>query len=261
MQPTSFAFFQLVLRTVGHETIVTLTVFHNRRWDADFLTLRRLLHAGKLGRVVQVESHFDRWRPTAASHWKEARADGVWTDLGPHLIDQAINLYGMPQAITLDVATTREGAPAPDWFHGLLDYPGLRFILHASKLSADFRLRFAVHGTEGSWIKHGADRQEMALLAGASPDGEDFGQDPEAGWYTSAADPAQREAWPNERGNYGEFWRALALALQHNGPNPVPASEALAVMEVLTAGSQSAATARTVHLTGAVRSAAPTHRR
>src|SRR5205823_7783391 len=123
------------------------TVFHNRRWDSDFLTLRRLIGSGMLGEIVHFESHFDRWRPLPAPTWKEAREGGSWVDLGPHLVDQALCLFGRPQAISADLATLREGAPAPDVFHAVLRYPRLRVHLHSSKLAADHGLRFAVHGT------------------------------------------------------------------------------------------------------------------
>lgn len=127
-----------------------LPVFQNRRWDADFLTLLRLLNAGELGEIMHFESHFDRWRPDVADVWKERREGGSWQDLGPHLIDQAICLIGRPQAVTADIATMRAGAEAPDWFHVILHYPAMRAVPHSTKLAADHGLRFAVHGTGGS---------------------------------------------------------------------------------------------------------------
>ncbi|WDF74904.1 oxidoreductase [Novosphingobium sp. KACC 22771] len=211
-----------------------LTAFQNRRWDADFLTLRRLIEDGRLGEIVHFESHFDRWRPVPAAVWKEARAGGSWLDLGPHLVDQALCLFGRPDAVTADLAALRPGAPAPDWFHVVLHYPGRRAILRSSKLAADHALRFAVHGTGGSWIKTGIDPQEPAILAGAAPGGADWGYDPAPGHFTNGSDPAQTV--PNERGDYRLFWQALADALHGKGENPVPAEQAIAVMEVLEAG-------------------------
>ena len=225
-----------------------LTVLHNRRWDADFLTLRRLIDEGQLGRIVQFESHFDRWRPVPAPVWKEARAGGSWMDLGPHLIDQALCLFGMPRSISLQLVTLREGAPAPDFFHAVLGYEGLQVILHSSKLAADHGLRFAVHGTGGSWIKHGLDLQEAATVAGALPGGASWGRDPTEGVFTPAGDPASQRLIPNEGGDYPTFWRALAAAIRGEGPNPVPASEAIAVMDVLDAGLRSAERSQTITL-------------
>lgn len=224
-----------------------LTVFHNRRWDADFLTLRRLIDEGDLGRIVQFESHFDRWRPTAAPVWKEARSGGSWSDLGPHLVDQALCLFGKPQTISLGLATLRESAPAPDYFHAVLGYNRLQVVLHSSKVAADHSLRFAVHGTQGSWIKHGLDLQEAAAVAGALPVSPNWGEDPVEGIFTCAVDGTQRTI-ANERGDYRRFWGALADAIRGSGPNPVPANEALAVMEVLDAGIRSADLARTIAL-------------
>lgn len=226
-----------------------LAAFHNRRWDADFVTLERLVAEGRLGRVVQFESHFDRWRLAVAPVWKEGRRGGVWLDLGPHLVDQAIRLLGMPQAITADIATLRVEAPAPDWFHVVLHYPGARAILHSSKLAADNALRFVVHGTAGSWIKHGLDTQEPLIVAGAKPGDAEVGMDPRAGLYTPASGPADAVHIPNLRGDYGRFWTALVAALRGEGPNPVPPADALAVMRVLEAGLDSADRGATVSLT------------
>jgi predicted dehydrogenase len=211
-----------------------LTVFHNRRWDADFLTLRRLINDGKLGDIAHVESHFDRWRPVpAAAGWKEARDGGSWLDLGPHLVDQALQLFGPPDEIVADIATLRHGSPAVDYFNVILTYPHRRVVLRSSKLVANNGLRFAVHGTQGSWIKHGIDPQEAATLSGAVPGG-DWGRDLIEGVFTDANGVAS--AVPNDRGDYRLFWAALAAAIRGEGPNPVPASEALAVMEILDTG-------------------------
>jgi len=218
-----------------------LSVFHNRRWDADFLTLRDVLAERRLGDIVQFESRFDRWRPVPAETWKEGRVGGSWLDLGPHLVDQALVLFGRPQAITADTATFREGAPAPDYFHAVLRYPDKRVILHSSKVAAANSLRFAVHGTAGSWIKHGVDPQEAATLAGRVPGGADWGHDPLDGEITLATADLATAPWPNRAGNYRLFWRALAAAIRGEGANPVPAAEALMVMEVLDAGLRSAA--------------------
>jgi len=217
-----------------------VTVFQNRRWDADFRTLRQLIADGALGEIVQFESHFDRWRPTPTGRWKEARKGGVWLDLGPHLVDQAVVLFGRPEGISLDLATMRDGAPSPDYFHAVLRYERHRVILHATKLAAQHGLRFAVHGTRASWIKHGSDPQEAATLAGHAPEGEDWGVDPIDGTLTIGENGAVSPI-RNERGDYRLFWQALARAIRGEDANPVPATEAITVMEVLDAGLRSAA--------------------
>ena len=223
-----------------------LTVFHNRRWDADFLTLQRLVSQGTLGDVVHLESRFDRWRPVPAATWKDARDGGSWLDLGPHLIDQALVLFGRPEAITADIGALRIGAAAPDYFHATLSCPQRRVVLHSSKLVADHGLRFAVHGTRGSWIKRGIDPQEAATVAGEIPRGEHWGHDPDAGRLTLAGEAAIDV--PNLPGDYRLFWQALAAAIRGDGANPVPASEALLVMDLIDAGLRSAAERREVVL-------------
>lgn len=225
-----------------------LTVHHNRRWDADFLTLQQLIASKRLGEIVHLESHFDRWRPEPAITWKEARPGGSWLDLGPHLVDQALFLFGMPEAVTADIATLRKGAPAPDWFHVILQYSGRRVTLHSSKLAADHGLRFAVHGTRGSWIKHGLDPQETAIVAGAMPVGADWGADSDHGRFTPANLDEPSVSLTNCPGDYRRFWNQLVSAIRGGGSNPVPADEAIRVMEVLQAGLESAECGKTVRL-------------
>ena len=226
-----------------------VTVFQNRRWDADFRTLQKLIGAGALGDVVSVESHFDRWRPVPADIWKEARDGGSWMDLGPHLVDQMLVLFGKPLAVMLDSATMRDGALSPDYFHALLRYPKHRVILHANKLVAQNDLRFTVHGTGGSWIKTGVDPQEAATVAGQAPGGADWGRDPTDGLLTSVGpDGPSTAPYANERGDYRLFWQAVAASIRGEGSNPVPPSEALAVMEVLDAGLRSATEHREIAL-------------
>src|SRR3954462_14666444 len=133
-----------------------LSVFHNRRWDADFLTLRRLVADGTLGEVLALESRFDRFRPEVRKRWREAAipGGGLWYDLGPHLVDQALRLFGPPSAVYGDLARQREGAEAVDYAHVLLRYPRLRVILHAGMLVPGETPRFTLHGTLGSYVKH-----------------------------------------------------------------------------------------------------------
>lgn len=225
-----------------------VTAFHNRRWDADFRTLQRLIAEGTLGDIVELESRFDRFRPTLTDAWKEARPGGPWQDLGPHLIDQALLLFGRPIAVSADLATLRPGGPAPDHVQATLRYADRRVHLHAGKLVAAHGRRFAAHGTRGSWMKHGTDVQEAATVAGKAPAGEDWGHDPVAGLLTRPEDGAEPRVIANEPGDYRLFWRALAAAIRGDGPNPVPASAGVAVLEVIEAGMQSAKERREILL-------------
>jgi predicted dehydrogenase len=236
------------ISTVAARSGTLLAVFHNRRWDADFRTLQRLMSDGMLGEIVQVESRFDRWRPVPAAVWKEERSGGSWMDLGPHLVDQALCLFGMPQSVSADLATLRPAAMAPDYFQVALHYPQRRVLLQSSKLVANHGLRFAVHGTRGSWVKHGLDLQEAATIAGRLPIGGDWGVDPSLGTFQSGDQAAAPVLVPNEPGDYRCFWQTLVAALRGEAANPVPAAQALAVMEVLDAGLRSATEQRVIDI-------------
>lgn len=227
-----------------------LAVFHNRRWDADFLTLREVVTAGKLGEVMQFESHFDRFRPVALDRWKDRRAGGVWQDLGPHLVDQILQLFGMPDAVIAEIAAQKDGAP--DYAHVVLRYGRMRAILHISQSAPDHALRFAVHGTGGSYFKSGIDPQESQALAGLGTEMPEWGLDPDQGMLARVVDgeAAPREAVPNRRGDYPAFYRQVRDAIAGQAENPVPPEQALAVMQVIDAGLRSAREGRTIRLDG-----------
>ncbi|PLB94655.1 oxidoreductase, partial [Klebsiella pneumoniae] len=148
-----------------------LSVFHNRRWDSDYLGIRQMIEQGTLGAVKHFESHFDRFRPEVRVRWREQNVpgSGLWFDLGPHLIDQALQLFGLPQSVQGNIATLRDGAEINDWAHVVLNYPAHKVILHCSMLVAGGSSRFTVHGDKGSVIKARADQQESQLLAGVVP--------------------------------------------------------------------------------------------
>ncbi|PUE50547.1 oxidoreductase [Limnohabitans sp. 2KL-1] len=235
-----------------------LSVFHNRRWDGDFLTLQALLQSGELGRVTHVESHFDRYRPVVRQRWRESGnpGSGLWYDLGPHLLDQALQLFGQPQSLWLDLACQRDGAQADDWFHAVLRYDSLRVVLHASALTARVAPRFVVHGTNGSCVKWGLDTQEDALKAGLRPDltdtATDWGLDPQP-LHLTLSDSAQQlteRQQPCLRGDYPQYYARVRDAVLHGSANPVPAQEALQVMALIELGLQSAAHGRVMALAG-----------
>lgn len=213
-----------------------LTVFHNRRWDSDFLTVRRLISEGALGEVVQFESRFDRFRPLVRDRWRERAGPGAgaWMDLGPHLLDQALVLFGAPLALSADIGTQRAGAGADDYFHVVLRYPVLRVILHGSLLTAASDLRMAVHGTRASFIKHGLDPQEAQLKAGMTPGAPGWGRDTRHGVLTTLEDdtPIRADVRPEVLG-YRAFYAGVREAILHGAPSPVPVDEALRVMALL----------------------------
>lgn len=229
-----------------------LSVYHNRRWDSGFLTVRRLMQAGELGEVVHCELHFDRWRPEVRDRWRERDepGSGVWYDLGPHLIDNALVLFGRPLGITADLGVQKQGGEAVDWFHVLLRYERLRVILHASSITARPGATFTVHGTRASYVKPGLDTQEGALMRRARPGEPDFGVDPVEGELTvpNADGSFTTRKVPTERGNYPAFYAGVRDAIREGAANPVPPAEALEVMELLEAGLRSSAERREVGL-------------
>lgn len=218
-----------------------LSIFQNRRWDSDFLTLQALIDRGHLGEIVQYESHFDRFRPLVRDRWREKPGAGVLLDLGPHLIDQALVLFGMPQAIYADIAVQKDGGAAGDYFHLLLRYPRLRVLLHASQMIQASNLRMAVHGTGGSFIKSGLDAQEDHLKAGLKPGAPGYGDDPRPGVLIQLEDgePVSTAVQPLPA-DYRAYYAGIRDAITAGAPNPVPPEAALQVMEIIDAAQRSA---------------------
>ena len=224
-----------------------LSVFHNRRWDGDFLTLRNLVTSGQMGEIIEYDSHFDRLKPGITLRWKDQRDGGVWQDLGPHLVDQSLVLFGRPLAVSADLAVLKPGGLAADYAGVTLRYPAARVRLHMSQTRADHGLRLSVHGTKASFIKHGLDTQEEQSKVGMLPGDPQWGVDPQPGQLTQAgaADSSRVEAM---RGDYGAYYRGVAAALSDKTPPPVTADEALAVMEVIEAGLTSHAERREISM-------------
>ncbi len=227
-----------------------LSVYQNRRFDSDFLTLRQLLASGELGRPVYFESHFDRFRPQVRERWREQPVPGagLWVDLGSHLLDQAVQLFGRPDTLQLDTAALRDGALVEDYFHAVLRYETgthapLRVVLHATTLAARPAPRYIVHGTRGSYVKYGVDPQEDALRAGGRPGGEDWGADAQDGELTIAGDDGsvQKRPVPTLPGNYVSYYAAVRDAIEGEGSNPVPPDQAVELMDLLDRARQSAA--------------------
>ena len=220
-----------------------LSVFHNRRWDSDFLTLKALLKEGVLGEVVYFESHFDRFRPEVRQRWRElgGAGSGIWYDLGPHLIDQALQLFGKPETLFVDLGELRPGAQSVDYFHAVLNYGQRRVVLHGTVLAAAETARYIVHGTQGSFIKFGLDPQEDRLKAGERLPQADWGYDMRDGVVTLSRDGVLAEKpLLSIPGNYPAYYAAIRDAINGEGENPVPAADAIQVMELIELGIESA---------------------
>lgn len=216
-----------------------LSVYQNRRWDGDFLTVQRLLADGKLGRVVLFESHFDRFRPQLKGHaWRE-RAEpgsGVLFDLGPHLIDQTMQLLGTPDAVSADVRIERDEASVDDAFDVVLWYPKMRALLRAGVLVSTPTPRFAIQGTQGGYLKYGLDPQEDALKRGEAPTGEFWGYEAPENWgtlLTPQGGSFVRDQLPTVPGDYRQYYQNIRDALLGTTALAVTPQQALNVMRAL----------------------------
>ena len=237
------------LAVLARRTQRVLAVFQNRRWDGDFLAVTDLLARGVLGHVAHFESHFDRYRPIVQDRWREraGAGSGLWCDLGPHLVDQALQLFGLPDRVTASLAAQREGAQSDDWAHVILEYPRLRVILHTSVLAAARLPRFVVHGQAGSWIKYGVDAQERQLVAALAPEDAGPARDGERGVLADGVSGAEHET-PIPPGDYRQFYLQLRDTLQGVGSNPVPPEQALPVIAVVEAAIRSSAEGRALRV-------------
>lgn len=230
-----------------------LTVFHNRRWDGDFLTLRRLVDAGALGDVWRFESRFERWRPQrAADAWREradpAEGGGILLDLGSHLIDQALVLLGPPVSVYAELARRRPGAEVDDDVFVAVEHAGGAWShLWASSVAARPGPRFRVLGSEAGYVVGGMDVQEEALKGGELPGGSGWGEAPRSRWGTAGAGDVV-EPVPTEGGDYGRFYQGVVAAMRNGAPPPVAPLDAVRTLEVIDAARRSAGSGRTVTL-------------
>ena len=218
-------------------TGLMVTVFQNRRWDGDFLTLRKLLAANELGRVHRLESRFERWRPEPGGGWRERtpanEGGGLLLDLGSHLVDQALQLFGPVRDLDAELGTLRPGAAAEDdVFLALEHESGVHSHLWASALAAEPAPRFRVLGDRAAFVKHGLDVQEEALRSGRSPTDPHWGEEPRERWGRLVTGEERREV-PTERGSYGAFYAGVAASLGDGAPPPVDARDAVTVLEIL----------------------------
>ncbi|HZR29939.1 MAG TPA: oxidoreductase [Terriglobales bacterium] len=217
-----------------------LTVFQNARWHGDFQTVRKLVNAGTLGRLVFYEAHFDRFRPQLRpGAWRERDepGSGVFFDLGPHLIDQAMVLFGTPEAITATIRIERDNAVVDDAFYIALHYKSLRVELRATMLAGSAPgLAFALHGTLGSYVKYGREVQEEALRRGELPIGDTWGREPEEKWgslYIERDSKVVVQPVPTETGDYRRYYENVRDAILGRANLDVTGEQALNVMRAL----------------------------
>ncbi len=247
------------LAALADDRGLLLSVFQNRRWDNDFRTVHQLITEGALGDVLRFESRFERWRPKPKGGWREsgdpAEIGGLLYDLGSHIADQALALFGPVTHVYAESDVRRPGAEADDdTFLALTHANGVRSHLWVSATTAQLGPRFRVLGSRAGYVKYGLDPQEAALREGRRP-GEDpagWGTEPEASWgrigagespLTGGGDPV-----PTLPGDYPAYYAAVAEALRTGGRPPVSAREAAATLRVLEAAKTSAAEGRTVRI-------------
>ncbi len=222
-----------------------LIVYQNRRYDSDYKTIKQVLEKGLLGDIVEAEFHFDRYKiELNVKQHKEMPGGGTGAlyDLGSHLIDQALQLFGSPNAVFADIRNVRPQSQVDDYFELLLYYPSLRVRLRSSYLVREALPGYILHGTKGSFIKHKTDVQENALQAGRKPNEQGWGEEPDAErglLHTEADGKMIKEHIPSLKGNYRAFYDGVYEAIRNGAAPPVSAEEGLNVIRIIEAAIES----------------------
>jgi scyllo-inositol 2-dehydrogenase (NADP+) len=233
---------------------VKLSVFQNRRYDSDYRTVKKILDEGLLGNIVDAEIHYDRYVPELSykSH-KETPTPGVGCiyDLGSHVIDQALQLFGMPQALYADITINRPGSKVDDYFDIKLFYPAHRMTLKSSYYVREALPGYIFHGRKGSFIKPKTDVQETDLQAGKIPGTADWGIEPETEkglLHTETGGKILREYITSLRGNYMDYYDGIYNAIRNGHPVPVSAADGMDVIKVIEAALKSSKEKKQVEL-------------
>lgn len=222
-----------------------LTVYHNRRWDSDFQAIHKFVGQGALGRIVLFETNYDRYRPNLkANAWRErgGPGSGIFFDIGPHLIDQALQFFGAPEALYADLRIERDAGVVDDSFDVVMHYPhGLRAVLRSSIMAVVPRPRFILHGTRGSFRKELIDPLESMLRRGELPVGESWNVEPEENWGVATlvkGEQVVQERIPSQ-GDWRSFYAGVRDAMLGAGPLPVTSEQMLDVMRVIELAQES----------------------
>jgi scyllo-inositol 2-dehydrogenase (NADP+) len=239
------------LIALAKEKGVLLTVFQNRRWDNDFLTIQELMKTELLGNITTYEAHYDRFRPTVRDRWREKNIPGSGTlyDLGSHLIDQALTLFQMPKTVWADVRAEREGSEAVDYFHIVLGYDDRKVILHSGSIVREAGPKFILHGERGSFIKYGLDSQEEQLKKGMQPGDPGWGEDQKDSYGLLTADVGGvtfRGAIETLPGRYEVFYEKLVNAINLGTEVPILAEEACNTIRIIEYAMQSKKEQKTI---------------
>jgi predicted dehydrogenase len=238
---------------LSEQTGKKIFVYQNRRWDGDFLTIKRVIKEGLLGEVQEYEAHFDRYKPQLMpGKWRDEKkpGGGILYDLGSHLIDQALQLFGKPESLIADIYAQRPGSKVDDYFRLELFYPSTKVILTAGMMVKEPGPRFIIHGTNGSFIKYGIDPQEEALTNGRMPEGEKWGVEVEKNWgfLTTESDDEQVDGRiVTEPGNYMKFYDNVYDVIVNNAEQAVKPGEARDVIRIIETAFESNKYGKTVY--------------
>lgn len=233
---------------------VKLAVFQNRRWDSDFKTVRQVLVDGSLGEIVEAEFHFDRYNPLLSpkAHKETVNSgSGILKDLGPHIIDQALYLFGFPKAVFADIRITRENSVVDDWIDVVLYYTDLRVRLKASFFVREPNPAYVLHGKRGSFLKHRGDVQEDDLKVMKKPNLDTWGTEPkekEGYLHTEKEGQLIQDTIPTLQGNYYDFFDGVYNAIVNDTIEPVTAEEGASVMRIIEAAIQSSQEKKVVEM-------------
>lgn len=231
-----------------------LTIFQNRRWDGDFLTVQKIIAEGKLGRIVEYEAHYDRFRNYIQPNtWKEDEGpgSGIVYNLGSHMIDQAVLLFGKPLSVDARVGIQRTGGKVGDFYDIRLEYADKLVILKSSYLVREPGPRYVVHGELGSFVKYGLDPQEQALNEGITPGSANWGIEPKEFWgklNTEVHGGHYNGPLETIAGNYLAFYDGVFDAIRNGSQPPVPADQALLVIKIIEACYASSQLKRAIQL-------------
>lgn len=236
------------LRQIASERNLVCSVFHNRRFDGDFRTVQQLVEERTLGRLVYLESHFDRFRPVVSDNWRErdVPGKGITFDLGSHLIDQVVLLFGEPASIFADIQIQRTQAVADDYFDIQLFYDGFKARVTAGMLALSPAPKFLLLGEKGSYQKFHLDVQEQAFKEGKIPEGPDWGVDPVERWGQLYLED-QTTAVPTVNGDYRIFYQNVADAIIRGEALKVTLDQAISVLRLIEAATLSAQEGRKIH--------------
>lgn len=238
-----------ILHQLAQEKGLVLSVFQNRRWDGDIQTIKKLLHEGTLGRIVHFESHFDRFRPQLADNWREkdVPGNGITYDLGTHLIDQTVMLFGKPKWVYAEILKQRKGAVADDFFDISLMYEGMKARLTASVMVNTPLPKFLILGEKGSYIKYGLDVQEKAFKSGQIPSGANWGLEDAESWGSLHLENGV-VSYPTERGDYRKYYQNISDVIHGQARLKVKMEEAIVVLEIIEASFLSQKEGKRIHL-------------